>query len=106
MGKRVFIETRDLVFRSKLSAAVTWESAEVTTDDTRCDLAVIELGGPAAEARVRSFAGRGIPVLAFGSHVVPDALRAARQAGALAVPNSQAEAKLRELLRQPPSGPR
>jgi hypothetical protein len=98
MGKRVFIEARDLFFRSKLTTAVQYEGAEVTRDDAECDLAVIELGGPAAEARIRSFAGRGIPVLAFGSHMVPDALRAAREAGAEAVPNSQAELKLRELL--------
>ncbi len=94
----MFIETRDLFFRSKLATAVTFEGAEVTRDDATCDLAVIELGGPAAEARVRSFAGRGIPVLAFGSHIVPDALRAAREAGAQAVPNSEVELKLREML--------
>jgi hypothetical protein len=37
-------------------------------------------------------------VLAFGSHVDAAALRAARDAGAHAVPNSQLETELRALL--------
>jgi len=43
---------------------------------------------------------RSVPVLAFGSHVRAEALRAAREAGATAVPNSQVEARLRELLNE------
>jgi hypothetical protein len=37
-------------------------------------------------------------VLAFGSHVDAEALRAARAGGARAVPNSEVERALRELL--------
>lgn len=98
MGKRVLLATRDLFFRSKLGALVAAAGAEVVRDEAECDLAVVELGGEGVEARIRALAGRGIPVLAFGSHVEPDALRAAREAGAVAVPNSQVEEKLRELL--------
>ena len=97
MGKRVLLLTADLVFRSKLTAVVAAAGGEVTRDAGPCDLAVLELGGPAGE-RIGELVRRGVPVLAFGSHVRADALRAAREAGATAVPNSQVEAQLRELL--------
>ena len=97
MGKRVLLVTADLVFRSKLAAVVAAAGGEVTRDEGLCDLAVLELEGAAA-GRVGELVRRGIPVLAFGSHVRADALRAAREAGATAVPNSQVEVRLRELL--------
>lgn len=97
MGKRVLLVTADLVFRSKLAGVVAAAGGEVTRDEAQCDLAVLELGGAGA-GRVGELVHRSIPVLAFGSHVRPDALRAAREAGATAVPNSQVEARLRELL--------
>ena len=97
MGKRVLLVTVDLLFRSKLAAVVAAAGAEVTRDAEPCDLAVLELGGPAGD-RIGELVRRGVPVLAFGSHVRADALRAAREAGATAVPNSQVEARLRELL--------
>lgn len=99
MARLVLVAARDLFFRSKLTAVVQAAEAEVTRDDATCDLAVIELGGAEVEARIRALAGRGIPVVAFGSHVKPDELRAAREAGAVAVANSAVEARLRELLR-------
>ena len=76
----------------------TAAGAEVVRDEQACDLAVIELDAPGAADRLRGFVGRGVPVLAFGSHVNADQLRAARAAGAEAVPNSQVEARLRALL--------
>ena len=97
MGKRVLLVTVDLLFRSKLAAVVAAAGGEVTRDAEPCDLAVLELGGPAGD-RIGELVRRGVPVLAFGSHVRADALRAAREAGATAVPNSQVEARLRELL--------
>lgn len=97
MGKRVLLLTADLVFRSKLTGVVAAAGGEVTRDAEPCDLAVLELGGPAGD-RIGELVRRGVPVLAFGSHVRADALRAAREAGATAVPNSQVEARLRELL--------
>ena len=89
--------TADLVFRSKLTAVVAAAGGEVTRDAEPCDLAVLELGRPAGD-RIGELVRRSVPVLAFGSHVRPEALRAAREAGATAVPNSQVEARLRELL--------
>jgi len=85
------------LFRSKLGAVVAAAGWEVSRDETACDLAVLELGGPGA-TRIGELVGRGIPVLAYGSHVGVELLRAAREAGATAVPNSQVEACLRELL--------
>lgn len=98
MPKRVFLATGDLLFRSKLAAAATANGAEVTRDEAGCDLAVVEVGDAQAPGRIRGLVERGRPVLAFGSHVRADLLRAARAAGAVAVPNSEVEAKLRELL--------
>ena len=97
MAKRVLLLTADLVFRSKLAGVVAAAGGEVTREEGLCDLAVLELEGAAA-GRVGELVRRGIPVLAFGSHVRADALRAAREAGATAVPNSQVEVRLRELL--------
>jgi hypothetical protein len=96
---KVLLATRDLFFRSKLGAVVQAGGGEVTRDEAVCELAVIELGAPDAEQRIRALVARGIPVLAFGSHVKADALRAAREAGATAVPNSEVERALAERIR-------
>ena len=40
----------------------------------------------------------GVDVLAFGPHVRAELLRAAREAGATAVPNSQVEDALRQAI--------
>jgi hypothetical protein len=100
VGKRVLLVTADLLFRSKLAGVVAAAGGEVTRDEAQCDLAVLELGGSAAD-RVVELVRRSVPVLAFGSHVRPDALRAAREAGATAVPNSQVVQHLTELLKTP-----
>ena len=99
MGKRVLLLTADLVFRSKLAGVVAAAGAEVTRDERLCDLAVLELGGP-GDDRIGELVGRSVPVLAFGSHVRAEALRAAREAGATAVPNSQVAERLAELLKK------
>ena len=98
MGKRVLLLTAELVFRSKLAGVVAAAGGEVTRDETLCDLAVLELGGPAGD-RIGELVRRSVPVLAFGSHVRPEELRAAREAGATAVPNSQVVQRLAELLK-------
>jgi len=98
MARRVLVATRDLFFRSKIGAVVQAAGAEQTRDEDACDLAVMELGVAGVEARIRLLAERGVPVLAFGSHVAADALRTAREAGAVAVPNSQVEERLRGML--------
>ena len=98
MGKRVLLVTTDLLFRSKLAGVVAAAGGEVTRDEVLCDLAVVELGGR-ADDRVGELVRRRTPVLVFGSHVRPDVLRAAREAGATAVPNSQVAERLAELLK-------
>ena len=98
MPKRVLLATRDLLFRSKLGAVVAAAGAELSRDEAACDLAVLELGGPGAADRIGELVRRGTPVLAYGSHVHVELLRAAREAGATAVPNSQVEQRLRDLL--------
>lgn len=98
MAKRVWIAARDLVFRAKLQAVVAAMGAETTRDASQCDLAVVELGARGVGDRIRELTGRGVPVLAFGAHVNPDALRAARALGARAEPNSRVETVLRALL--------
>jgi hypothetical protein len=96
--KRVFLGTRDLLFRSKLGAVVAAAGAELSRDEAACDLAVLELTGAGAAERIAALVRRATPVLAYGSHVQVELLRAAREAGATAVPNSQVEERLRDLL--------
>ena len=97
MAKRVLVECRDLFFRGKLQALLGAQGAELVRDDP-LDLAILELGTPGVGDRIRDLVRRGIPVLAFGSHVDAEALRTARNAGARAVPNSEVETVLRALL--------
>ncbi|MGH7538172.1 MAG: hypothetical protein ACREMF_06035 [Gemmatimonadales bacterium] len=98
MSKRVYVLTRDLLFRSKLGGVVAAAGGEVTRDPAVGELAVIELEATGWEERVRGFVARGVPTLAFGSHVGAELLREARTLGAEAVPNSQVEHRLTELL--------
>ena len=98
MPKRVYLAARDLVFRAKLGAALAGAGAETTRDDAACDLAVLDAEAPDALEHIRGFVARGVPVLAYGPHVRAELLRAAREAGAVAVPNSRVEETLRELL--------
>jgi len=95
--KRVLVECRDLFFRGKIQEIIYAGGAEPVREEPY-QLAVVELGKPGAEERIRVLVKRGIPVLAFGSHVDAAALRAARDAGARAIPNSQLETELRALL--------
>jgi hypothetical protein len=97
MAKRVLVECRDLFFRGKLQAILGAQGAELVRDDP-LDLAILELGKPGVDERIRDLVRRGVPVLAFGSHVDAEALRTARHAGARAVPNSEVETVLRALL--------
>ena len=95
--KRVLVECRDLFFHGKIHAMIQAAGAQATRDEP-ADLAVVELGKPNVDQRIRDLVQRGIPVLAFGSHVDAAALRAARDVGARAVPNSELETALRALL--------
>lgn len=93
----VLVDTVDLFFRAKVDGLVRAAGAE-TTRALPADVAVVELSRPGAVARVRTLVESGVSVLAFGSHVAADALREARDAGARAVPNSQVERTLQQLL--------
>ena len=97
---KVLLATRDLFFRSKLAAVAAAGGAEVVGvgDDVSCDLVVLDVEAPGAAERIRGLVERGVAVLAFGPHVRAELLRAAREAGATAVPNSQVEEQLRQLL--------
>lgn len=96
-ARGVLVETRDLVFRSKVEAVVRACGFEPRRSGPAA-LAVVELDGEAAIERVRALRGRGMEVLAFGPHVQAAWLRAARKAGAEAVANSQLEAALERRL--------
>lgn len=95
--KRVLIECRDLFFRGKLQEIARGAGAEPVRE-APFDIAVVELNKPNIENRIRELVQLGVPVLAFGSHVDAAALRAARELGARAVPNSEVESSLRALL--------
>ena len=90
----MFLATRDLLFRGKLRAVVAAAGAELTRDAASADLLVIELETPGWENEISDGVRRGIPVLAFGSHVDAELLRAARALGAEAVPNGMIQARL------------
>jgi hypothetical protein len=95
--RAVLIVARDLFFRAKLEAVVRAAGAEPVPRGGAA-LAVVELSGEGSVDRVRELVRAGVAVLAFGSHVHVGLLRAAREAGAEAVPNSQVEEALRRRL--------
>ena len=99
MPKRVLLATKDLLFRSKLGAVVAAGGGEIVRDPAACDLAVVDIEIPGAADRIRGFVTSGTPVLAYGSHVLVEMLRGAREAGATAVPNSEVERRLLALLK-------
>ena len=99
MGKRVLLAGADLLLRSKLAGVVDAAGGEITREEAQCDLAVVAIEAPGAQDRVKEMIARGVAVVAFGPHVRADLLRAAREAGATAVPNSQIEHTLADLLR-------
>ncbi len=72
MAKRVFLATRNLMFRAKLGSAVAAAGGEVTRDEAACDLIVLELADAAAAGRVAELVRRGMTVLAYGSHIQPE----------------------------------
>lgn len=95
--RTALIATRDLFFRGKLEAVVRQAGWEPVRDGPAA-VAVLELEAAASVERVRALAAAGVRVIAFGAHVAPDLLRAARAAGAVAVPNSRLEAAVRQTL--------
>lgn len=96
--RAVLILARDLFFRAKLEAVARALDAEPVSSGL-APMAVVELSGEASVQRIRELVASGVSVLAFGSHVQRAWLRAARDAGAEAVPNSQVAEALRRRLR-------
>src|SRR5688500_2100363 len=90
------LRAKDLFFRAKLEALLR-ASGLVPKRDGPAEIALIELGDERDLDQIRALVAGGVPVVAFGSHVRAALLRAARDAGATAVPNSQVEDTVRRL---------
>jgi hypothetical protein len=75
---------------------------DVTTTLQGADLLVVQLNGLREVwlTLIEMATKAGVPVLAFGRHTEPATLRAARQAGARAVPNSELVSELPTLIEQ------
>jgi hypothetical protein len=99
--RKALVVTKDLFFRAKLTAALEQSGFSVSLCGS-APVAVIELGTPNASARIERLVADGTQVVAFGSHLNTDGLKAARAAGAMAVPNSEIERVIREELAQLP----
>lgn len=94
----MWLATGDLLFRAKLRAVVEAVGGELA-DAEAADLAVVDLGAPGWEGAVGRAVSHGVPVIAYGPHVRADLLRAARERGAVAVPNSQVQEALHAFFR-------
>ena len=92
----VLIGTKDLFFRAKLEAIVRAAGATLERGGP-VSLAVLALDATSPD-QVKMFRKQGVAVLVFGPHVDAADLRAARAAGAEAVPNIQVEEALRARL--------
>jgi cytosine/adenosine deaminase-related metal-dependent hydrolase len=97
--RTVRIVARDLFFRAKLEAVARRAGWSVSPSGPAA-LAVVELAGHSSLKLIDELVSSGVSVLAFGPHVEAELLRAARQKGAEAVPNSRVEGRLEELLSQ------
>jgi len=100
---RVHIVGNDLLVRARLRDAIGAAGATVSRNGAACDVAVLPAEMPGALERIRAFVVAGVVVLAYAPHVRADLLRAARDAGATAVPNSELERGLAGLLTSPPA---
>ena len=108
---RVAIVVSDLLFQSRIAAAVAALGRDAAVADSTAAVAAAIAARPAlaiidlhdrnldAVAAVRSAKAAGVRVLAFGRHTEPLTLRAARDAGAdLVVPRSQLAGELPQLI--------
>ena len=103
MSLRVHIVGNDLLVRSRLRDVIGGAGATVSRDAGACNVAVLPAEMPGALERIRAFVSAGVAVLAYAPHVRAELLRAARDAGATAVPNSELERGLASLLTSPPA---
>lgn len=97
------LRTRDLFFRAKLEAILR-AAGFAPKRDGPAEIALVELGDERDLDQIRALVAGGVPVVAFGSHVRAELLRAARDAGATAVPNSQVETTVRQLIGEGETG--
>lgn len=97
--RRVRLVTRDLFFRARVEGQLTALGWEPVRHDA--PHAVIEVTDDPDLETVRAAVATGGRVVAFGSHVRAELLRAAREAGAVAVPNSQLDATLATVFADP-----
>jgi len=111
MSQTIAITVSNLIFQSRVRAAASELGLDVAYADTPSafaealdrrpavvvvDLKELNLDPIDAVARAKA---AGAAVLAFGPHTDAETLRAARSAGAVAVPRSRFKAELSELLR-------
>lgn len=94
---RVLVRTRDLFFRASVEAGVA-RAGGVPVASGDCEGAVLESAVTASE-EVEHLVASGTEVLVFAPHVESETLRAFRASGAKAVPNSQLEGAVADLLR-------
>jgi len=112
MNQTIAIAVSNLIFQSRVRAAALELGLDVAYADTpstfaeamerRPALVVVdlkELNLDPIDAIARAKAA-GAAVLAFGPHTDAESLRAARSAGAVAVPRSRFKAELPALLRE------
>lgn len=105
-GQRIVALVRDLMFASRVRGvapeAVVARGREQLLEavgrDTR--LVIVELEAPGALEAVREVRERsaGVRLVAFGPHVMEDALEAAREAGAEVLPRGAFVKRLPELV--------
>jgi len=118
MSQTVAIAVSNLIFQSRIRAAVLDLGLTVAYADTPSTLETAIAAAPALLVvdlqernvdplpAIASAKAAGAAVLAFGPHTNAEALRAARSAGAdLAVPRSRFKAELPELLRSLTAAP-
>lgn len=91
----MLVLTSDLMFRAKLVELLRGAGYEPVSRGTASH-ALVELSGESDIRRVDGLVKSGTAVVAFGAHVRPSLLQAARAAGAQAVPNSRIEATVRK----------
>lgn len=106
--RRVGVLTANLFVRVPVELAVRGCGAEPVflaalerADQEGCRAVVLDLQavGPDPQDAIAALTQAGILVLAFGPHVEAEALRRARQAGAVALPRSTFLERLPQLLR-------
>jgi hypothetical protein len=108
--RRLIVAVPDLIFQSRIEAAAVARGLVVVAaaSDQQAEEAIgrgaaglvvdLQAAGFAPRRVIEAARAARVPALAFGRHTDAAALRAAREAGATAVPRSQLAEELAELL--------